>query len=131
MLMLKEKEKAYLHFQIVLQFFLPNKRKKIIPQLYSSNFKLNYFLHFEPFWIMKKKLSVCILAIFFFLEVCFCFFQWILCTVHGIHKLFFFTKTLIKNGFHGTIHTFKNYFTTVFSIFNKINDIQIQPSFED
>ena len=46
--MLKEKEKAYLHFQIVLQFFLPNKRKKIIPQLYSSNFKLNYFLHFEP-----------------------------------------------------------------------------------
>ena len=46
--MLKEKEKANLHFQIVLQFFLPKQKKKIIPQLYSSNFKLNYFLHFEP-----------------------------------------------------------------------------------
>ena len=26
----------------------------------------------------------------------------------------FFTKTLIKNGFHNTIHTFKNYFTKIF-----------------
>ena len=30
----------------------------------------------------------------------------------------FFTQTFIKNGSHVTIHTFKNYFTTVFSIFN-------------
>ena len=29
----------------------------------------------------------------------------------------FFNKTFIKNGFHGTIHTFKNYFATVFSVF--------------
>ena len=26
----------------------------------------------------------------------------------------------IKNGSHGTIHTFKNYFATIFSVFNKI-----------
>ena len=68
--------------------------------------------------------------------------QWVLCTVHGIHYslnvhtfhwnstvsgshvLFtgptniFFAKTLIKNGSHGTIHIFKNYFVTVFSVFS-------------
>ena len=36
----------------------------------------------------------------------------------------FFTKTFIKSESHGTIHTFKNYFATVFSIFNKISVIQ-------
>ena len=30
----------------------------------------------------------------------------------------FFNKTFIKNGSHGTIHPFKNYFVTVFSIFS-------------
>ena len=30
----------------------------------------------------------------------------------------------IKNGFHDTIHTFKNYFTTVFLILTKISLIQ-------
>ena len=30
----------------------------------------------------------------------------------------FFTQTLIKNRFHDTIYTFKNYFITVFLIFN-------------
>ena len=33
----------------------------------------------------------------------------------------------IKNGSHDTIHTFKNYFATVFSVFSKINCIQIDP----
>ena len=36
----------------------------------------------------------------------------------------FFSKTFIKNGSHGTIHTFKNYFATVFSVFS---DIQMDP----
>ena len=37
-----------------------------------------------------------------------------------------FINFFIKNGSHGTIHTFKNYFTTVFSVFSfsKINSIQ-------
>ena len=28
----------------------------------------------------------------------------------------------IKNGSHGTIHTFKNYFATIFSVFNFSNN---------
>ena len=45
-------------------------------------------------------------------------------TVSGSRALFagltniFFTKTFIKNGSHNTIHTFKIYFTTVFSVFS-------------
>ena len=31
-------------------------------------------------------------------------------------QTFFFSKTFIKNESHDTIYTFKNYFTTVFSI---------------
>ena len=40
-----------------------------------------------------------------------------------------FRKKNIKNESHGTIHTFKNYFVTVFSIFsfNKISNIQMDP----
>ena len=33
-------------------------------------------------------------------------------------------KTFIKKEFYDTIHTFKNYFAIVFSIFNKISVIQ-------
>ena len=36
----------------------------------------------------------------------------------------FFNKNFIKNESHDTIYIFKNYFTIVFSIFSKINDIQ-------
>ena len=32
----------------------------------------------------------------------------------------FFSNFLIKNGSHDIIHTFKNYFATVFSVFNCI-----------
>ena len=32
-----------------------------------------------------------------------------------------------KNGSHSTIHTFKNYFATVFSVFSKISGIQTDP----
>ena len=35
----------------------------------------------------------------------------------------------IKNGSHGTIHTFKNYFATVFLVFSKISCIQMDPEF--
>ena len=48
------------------------------------------------------------------------------CTVHRTHN-YFIQKKNIKNRFHDTIHTFKNYFTTVFSIFSKISCIQIDP----
>ena len=42
-------------------------------------------------------------------------------------QTFFFNKIFIKNRSHGTIHTFKNYFATVFSIFSKISSIQTDP----
>ena len=40
-----------------------------------------------------------------------------------------FSNFFIKNGSHGTIHIFKNYFATVFSVFsfNKISSIQTDP----
>ena len=31
-------------------------------------------------------------------------------------QISFFSNFLIKNGFHSTIYTFKNYFATVFSV---------------
>ena len=44
-------------------------------------------------------------------------------SVHYLRDLqtSFFNKILIKNEFHDTIHTFKNYFVTVFSVFSKIS----------
>ena len=33
-------------------------------------------------------------------------------------QTFFFSKTFIKNESHDTIYTFKNYFITVFLVFN-------------
>ena len=48
-------------------------------------------------------------------------------------KTSFFSKIFIKNGPHSTIHTFKNYFATVFSVFNFqfsiINNIQTDPKY--
>ena len=41
----------------------------------------------------------------------------------------FFNTTFIKNGSHSTIHTLKNYFATVFSVFSKINGIQMNPKY--
>ena len=63
----------------------------------------------------------------FFLEERLCFFSGSHVLFTGLTNLFFFNKTLIKNGSHGTIHTFKNYFATVFSVFSKISSIQTYP----
>ena len=72
--------------------------------------------------------SICVYVsfFFFFLELCFYGFmshQWVPCTIHETHKPLFFNNFFIKNGSNGTIYKFKNYFTTIFSIFNKINGI--------
>ena len=45
-------------------------------------------------------------------------FVWVTCTVHETCKYFFFNKNNFKFGFHNTIHTFKNYSVTVFSVFS-------------
>ena len=38
-----------------------------------------------------------------------------------------FRKNKNKNEFYGTIHTFKNYFATVFSVLVTISSIQMDP----
>ena len=56
------------------------------------------------------------------------FFFLITFLVGSVHCLWdlqtsFFNKIFIKSGSYDTIHTFKNYFVTIFSVFNKINGI--------
>ena len=81
---------------------------------------------------------MCLAFLFFFLFslcVCVCVLRSAFCgcLVGPVHcswdpqTSFFFNKTFIKNGSHSTIHTFKNYFATVFSVFSKISDIQTDP----
>ena len=36
-----------------------------------------------------------------------------------------YSEKKIKNGSYGTIHIFKNYFATVFSVFSKISSVRI------
>ena len=49
-------------------------------------------------------------------------------TVHKTHSHFIQeNKNKNKNGSYGTIHTFKNYFATVFSVFSKISCIHMDP----
>ena len=62
-----------------------------------------------------------------------CFFdisvnQWA-CALFMDPQISFLIKFFIKNGSHSTIHTFKNYFATVFSVFSfsKISSIQTHP----
>ena len=50
----------------------------------------------------------------------------LLSTVHGTH-IHFIQEKNIKNKSHDTIHIFKNYFVTVFSVFSKISCIQMDP----
>ena len=68
---------------------------------------------------------------FFFWEKHFTFSEMGLCFFSGSRVMFtgptstlFRKKKNFKIGSHNTIHTFKNYFTTIFSIFSKINSIQ-------
>ena len=57
---------------------------------------------------------------------------WLFCSKQCISVLFMdpqislFSNFFIKNGSHGTIYTFKNYFATAFSVFSfsKISSIQ-------
>ena len=61
----------------------------------------------------ESAFSVYVSPFFFFLRIT----DYVLFT--GLTSTLF-TKFFIKNGFHDTIHTFKNYFTTVFSVFSGI-----------
>ena len=54
-------------------------------------------------------------------------------TVHCLRvpQITFFSNFFIKNEFHNTIYTFKNYFATVFSVSEKISCIQTNPKYEN
>ena len=71
-------------------------------------------LHF----ILARFLS---LSLSFFLAATFDYSSVNSASVHcsRVPQTSLFSYFFIKNGFHDTIHTFRNYFVTIFSIFNK------------
>ena len=91
-------------------------------------------------WIARLVFGVCVFPSFFFFctrlwvcGYCSCTVQWTVaanfdflffsanqctsCTVLWTHKFHFSAIFSLKNGSHGTIYTFKNYFATVFFSF--------------
>ena len=87
---------------------------------------LSFLVFLVYFWIQCLHLRISCLRVSFF-------FFFFLCTRFTVsediehcsrdpHSLYS-KKIYIKNGFHSTIHTFKNYFATMFSVFSKINCI--------
>ena len=79
-----------------------------------SRLRFSFFLFFFFFFLMLKRYCSSLLwtvAVTFDREQC-------------IYALFMdpqitlFSNFFIKNGSHGTVYTFKNYFATVFSVFN-------------
>ena len=85
----------------------------------------NYFTTIFSVFSFNNNMSVWIEMIVAFSVSCFPFLffscAWTV-TSHGftVHALFITVHVLknIKNGSHGTIHTFKNYFTSVLSVFS-------------
>ena len=95
-------------------------------------------------WIHVSA-STSVLYFFFFFfgtrfrskYVCYGYCSWIVAATFDyflvyyswVSKTSLFSHFFIKNGSYGTIHIFKNYFTTVFSVFNfnKISSIQTDP----
>ena len=95
--------------------------------------------HYVCVWFQRLSFSFafCFFFLFFFLhtfqgtsateEYCSVLFGQVFLTLLSIsgpvhcswtHKFHFFINFFIKNEFHSTIHTLKNYFATVFSVFN-------------
>ena len=90
--------------------------------------KRRFSIHLDT----DESLCACASAssLFFFLKSAFHLF--LVGLMHCLQKqTSFFIKTFIKNGSHSTIHTFKNYFATVFLVFNfqfsTFNCIQTDP----
>ena len=79
----------------------------------------SYFMHY--FKLQKLKFSICLdprscFQLFsFFFPCAFCILRQLLFMRPTITL---FRKKNIKNGSHNTIYTFKNYFATIFSVFN-------------
>ena len=70
--------------------------------------------HKIPYFLIGAVWIGIIASTFFFLSL---FFSSHISAFLGDKNHYSRTKN-VKNGSHGTIHTFKNYFVTVFSVFN-------------
>ena len=91
---------------------------------YYSWVLLYYFSYLlVTVWFAMKPTSTFLLHVFLFF---FFFFQptivdfvnceQCICVLFTVPQITLFSKFFIKNGSHNTIYTFKNYFTTVFSV---------------
>ena len=87
----------------------------------SSYYYLPYYLFGYCIYVSRPMFHL--FFFFFFFRRALIEFQWVLCTVHGTPKPIFSKKLPLKNGPHRTIHSFKNYFVIVFSVFSKISGI--------
>ena len=111
-----------------LLFTHRKKKKKLKNVKRGHRIQLNSNAHYVTVWIQR-------FSFFFFFFFCFHAFQggrrqillfmrqmslFMHCsgTAHGTHIHFIQNK----NGSHGTIHTFKNYFVTVFLVFSFSNN---------
>ena len=81
-----------------------------------------------PNSFIKVQFGLRVPVFFFFFFYVFCFRQGTIITVHIVSITVYVFKN-IKNWFYGTIHIFKNYFTTVFLISVKISCIQMNHKF--
>ena len=110
-------------------------KKRVINKLYSFN--CESWIYYESVWIGLNLTFVFYLtfSLLFFL------FSFLIqphymtkSTVNStrmhrswVPQISLFNHFFIKNGSHNTIHTFKNYFATVFSVSVKISSIQTDP----
>ena len=92
-------------------------------ELYS-NFAYFSFTYLVPFGfklIWHLRFVICVFLFFFFFLFFFCSARMSTMNSASEHcsrvpQITPFGNFFIKNGSHGTIYTFKNYFTTVFSV---------------
>ena len=98
--------------------------------IFSAHMNNNYTVHAHGFTVQELRLAYCastfLVSLFFFstrMNSNYTFHahgfivQETKCTVHKTYN-HFVQKTNIKNWYHGTIHSFKNYFVTVFLVFS-------------
>ena len=101
---------------------------------FTNSFKLPFLLsNLNSVWItcftcFQRLRFLSSFFFFFFFLSCTCFsfrgqvhcsrtVEHCSCTIHETQNYFIQEKN-IKNGSYGTIHTFKNYFTTIFLVFS-------------
>ena len=88
--------------------------------------------HYVPVWIQLIQGASAFWGFFFFFwrrafHVKLCFSNGSRALLTRLTNTLFQKKKNFKTKFHSTIHTFKNYFATMSSVFSKISGIQTDP----